>query len=180
MSLILRCLDDERKDVQMDRITGIFDGFDEAEKAVDELRELGLTENHIGILSRHPEGKEHEKAKEAGKGAAVGAGAGAVMGIAAAFIPGVGPFITAGVLTSWIGTTAGAAAAGAAVGGTAGGLAGLLSGNAEFSEEEAERYSEAVREGGVLVAVDVSGPVEEDRVLSTLIQHDAEVNVVHA
>ena len=161
----------------MQRVTGIFDEMESAERAVDELRAQGIDEERIGILSRHPEGDEHEAGKAAGKGAAVGAGAGAVMGIAASFIPGVGPFITAGVLTSWIGATAGGAAAGAAVGGTAGGLAGLLEERAEYPRDVAREYAGRVERGGVLVAVDTSGPVEEDEVMATFEQNGAELHV---
>jgi len=165
------------EEAEMQRATAIFDEYDRAEAAVDELREQGIPEERIGILTRHPEGEEHEDAKAAARGAEVGAGAGAVMGIAAAFIPGVGPFITAGVLTSWIGSVAGGAAAGAAVGGTSGALAGLLEEHAEYDSEEAEAYAEAVSEGGVLVTVDCRGPVESDRVLATFTQHGGMVEV---
>ncbi|MDP2481289.1 MAG: hypothetical protein Q8W51_06970 [Candidatus Palauibacterales bacterium] len=162
----------------MQRVTAIFDDMDEAEAAVDDLRSEGIDEDRIGLLTRHSgEDREHRDAKAAARGAEVGAGAGAIMGIAAAFIPGVGPFITAGVLTSWIGSVAGGAAAGAAVGGTTGALAGLLEEKAEYGPEEARAYAEAVSEGGVLVTVDTAGTVEEDEVLGTLTQHGGMVEV---
>lgn len=163
----------------MTRITGIFDDYEHAETAVDELRKEGVSDDEIGILKKKPEEEsEHEKAKATGRGAAVGAGTGALMGIAAAAIPGVGPFITAGVLTSWIGATAGTITAGAAVGGAAGALSGVLQEHADFPEEEAQRYAKRVDEGGVLVVVEPKGVVEESQVLATLERNDAAVNQV--
>jgi hypothetical protein len=68
-------------------------------------------------------------------------------------IPGVGPFITAGVLASALGATGGAVAAGAIVGGTSGALAGAFA-KAGYSKEEAEYLGSTIERGGVLVAVD--------------------------
>lgn len=160
----------------MERVTAIFDEMSDAEAAVAELRDEGIEDERIGILTRHPKGESPDSDRDAAiRGAEVGAGAGAVMGIAAAFIPGVGPFVTAGVLTSWLGSVAGGATAGAAVGGASGTLAGILEERAEYPSEEAEAYAEAIESGGVLVTVDTSGGMEEDEILSTFVQNDGRV-----
>jgi hypothetical protein len=106
----------------------------------------------------------------------VGAGAGVVLGIAAAAIPGVGPFITAGVLTSWMGATAGSMAAGAAAGGASGAPAGLLQERADFPRAEAEDLARRVHEGGILVTIDAVKGVDEDEVVLALENHDAYVH----
>jgi len=160
----------------MKRITGLFDDYDHAEAAVNALRKNGLTEEHIGVLAHQSHKKEHQKAKAVGRGAAVGAGAGVVLGIAAAAIPGVGPFITAGVLTSWMGATAGSMAAGAAAGGASGALAGLLQERADFPKTEAEDVARKVHEGGILVTVDVPKGVDEESVLTALANQGAYVH----
>ena len=89
----------------------------------------------------------------ASSGAAWGGVVGlAAFGLAALLIPGVGPFITAGVLASALGATGGAIASGAIVGGASGALAGAFA-KAGYSREEADFYGSTVERGGVLVAV---------------------------
>jgi hypothetical protein len=88
---------------------------------------------------------------DAAGSAAIGGLTGFIAGIAALAIPGVGPILAAGPLAAGI--------IGATVGAAAGGVVGALR-NHGVSEEEAEVYSEAVRRGATLVAVNTS----EDRV----------------
>ena len=144
----------------MARVTAIFDDRTQAERAVTELRRSGISDADISIVSRRPDdvevkgGAADDKTGERiGKGALAGAGVGTLFGLAALVIPGVGPFITAGVLASALGATGGAVAAGAIVGGTSGALAGAFS-KAGYSKEEAEYLGSTVERGGVLVAVD--------------------------
>jgi hypothetical protein len=93
------------------------------------LRNLGVRDAALSLVSRH-EPAGGGAAEGAGKGALAGAGVGTLFGLAAAFIPGIGPFITAGALASALGVTGGAAAAGAIVGGTSGAVAGRCPGPA--------------------------------------------------
>jgi uncharacterized membrane protein len=144
----------------MARVTAVFDDRTQAERAVAELRRSGISDNDISIVSRRPDdvevksGPVNDNAGERiGKGALAGAGVGTLFGLAALAIPGVGPFITAGVLASALGATGGAVAAGAIVGGTSGALAGAFA-KAGYSKEEAEYLGSTVERGGVLVAVD--------------------------
>jgi hypothetical protein len=157
----------------MARVTAVFDNQAQAERAVIELRRLGVTDTDLSFVARSEEeavaaGASPDTAgKRAAKGAAAGAGAGLLFGLAALAIPGVGPFITAGGLASALGTTGGALAAGAIVGGTSGAIAGALS-RAGYSREESEFYGPAVERGGVLVAVDTEGVVSPNETREVL------------
>jgi hypothetical protein len=151
----------------MSRVTAVFDDRAQAERAVNELRRLGVTDTDLSFVARSEDdavaaGAARDTAgKRAAKGAAAGAGAGLLFGLAALAIPGLGPFITAGGLASALGTTGGALASGAIVGGTSGAIAGALS-KAGYSREESEFYGPAVERGGVLVAVETEGVVSQD------------------
>jgi hypothetical protein len=157
----------------MSLVTAVFDDQAQAERAVTELKRLGVTDTDLSFVARSEEeavaaGAGPDTAgKRAAKGAAAGAGAGLLFGLAALAIPGIGPFITAGGLASALGTTGGALAAGAIVGGTSGAIAGALS-RAGYTREEAEFYGPAVERGGVLVAVDTEGVVSRDEALNVL------------
>ena len=159
----------------MARVTAVFDDRARAERAVTELRRLGVTDTDLSFVARNEEeavaaGAGADTAgKRAAKGAAVGAGAGLLFGLAALAIPGVGPFITAGGLASALGTTGGALAGGAIVGGTSGAIAGALS-RAGYSKEESDFYGPSVERGGVLVAVDTEGVVSADQAGEVLVR----------
>lgn len=165
----------------MTRISGIFNDYEHAEHAVDELRKLGISDKQIGVLTRHSTKQgEQSTAKAAERGAAVGAGAGALFGIAAAAIPAIGPFITAGVLTSWMGATAGAVVSGAAVGAGSGALASALQERADFPEKEAQKYADRIEHGGVLVVVSGNGELDQNEVRSRMESNEASVDMLKA
>jgi uncharacterized membrane protein len=160
----------------MARVTAIFDDRAAAERAISELRQFGITDARLSIVTRRtddaevPTERAHDSAGErVGKGALTGAGVGALFGLAALAIPGVGPFVSAGVLANALGATAGTVAAGALVGGTSGALAGALA-RAGFSKDEAEFYGPAIERGSVLVAVEAEDGLE-DRVRAILKRH---------
>lgn len=130
----------------MQTVTGLFDTREQARAAIEDLERAGIASDKISLVgSSKPE-------TEAGDGAAAGAGLGVLAGgtggllagLGLIAIPGVGPVVAAGWLA--------AMAAGAAAGGVAGGLVGALAGSG-VSKDEAELYTEGVRRGGVLVAV---------------------------
>lgn len=159
----------------MARVTAIFDDRSQAERAITDLRQYGIPDAKLSVVSRRQDDVEVERRGEVetsgtgervGKGAAAGAGLGALFGLAALAIPGVGPFVTAGVLSSALGATAGTVAAGAVVGGASGALAGALA-KAGYSKDEAEFYGPAVEQGNILVAVDADDGTE-DRVRAIL------------
>src|SRR5579862_6328556 len=113
-------------------LTGLFDSYGDATRAVQDLEAAGVSEADISIISSDAKGdraKEHQATKageDAGKGAGLGAAVGGAGGLLAGLglmaIPGVGPVVAAG----WLVATAVGAAGGAAVGAAAGGLVGAF------------------------------------------------------
>jgi hypothetical protein len=92
-------------------------------------------------------------ARGAVAGAATGAVVGGVLGAAAALVlPGIGPIVAVGLLT----TIFGGVAAGTAIGGIIGALTGL-----GISEEEARHYERLFHEGKAIVAVKPAGQEQE-------------------
>ena len=156
----------------MNRVAAVFDNRDDAERAVDWLRSRGVPNDNISVLARHEEdatavreraGAQRvdedpgsDMARGAGVGLAAGAGVGALFGLAAAMIPGIGPFITAGALATYLGAAGGGAAAGAIVGGTAGAIAGALS-KWGLDEADAKYYAKEIERGSFFVAADLTG-----------------------
>jgi hypothetical protein len=149
-------------------VSAVFDDRNDAERAVDWLRDNGVAETAVSIVGRHEgaytdtgyrdETDDDDTAEEVGKGTltgvGVGAGVGAIFGLAAAAIPGIGPFITAGALANVLGAAGGAAVAGATVGAASGGLAGALA-SWGVSENESRYYAGEVERGGTYVGVDL-------------------------
>ena len=147
----------------------IFDSRERAERAIHELREAGVPDEAISVISLHEGESEtrdgsgrvtetHGDTKGSGtaKGLGIGAGVGAVAGLGALLIPGIGPFIAAGALAETLGVAGSAAVVSGAVGAAAGGLTGALV-DYGLSREHAEHYEKRIRDGGVFVAVDTAG-----------------------
>lgn len=147
----------------------VFDSRDQAERAIDELREAGVPNEAISVVSFHDgetreeDGEGHvrsehsdDKASGALKGLGIGGAVGAVAGLGALLIPGVGPFIAAGALAETLGAAGSAAVVSGAVGAAAGGLTGALV-DYGLSREHAEHYERRVRDGGVFVGVETRG-----------------------
>jgi hypothetical protein len=155
------------------RITAVFDDRNHAEMAINELRNLGVTDAQLSYVSRDDTidttgANTTDAAGDVTKGTLAGAGVGALFGIGAALIPGVGPFITAGtLLSSVLGAIGGGAAAGAIVGGTTGLVASALA-RAGYEEPEARYYGEAVERGGILVAVE--SPLLDDATVRNVLE----------
>jgi hypothetical protein len=146
-------------------LTGLFDQYDDARRAVQDLEASGVPHRDISIVANNARGAHKadavasEAGEDAGKGAGIGAAVGGVGGLLAGLgllaIPGLGPVVAAG----WLAATAVGAVGGAAIGGAAGGLIGALT-HAGVPEEDAHVYAEGVRRGGSLV----TAKVEEDLV----------------
>ena len=141
-------------------LNGLFDRYDDAQRAVSDLEAAGIPHRDISIVANNARG-DHAvgtRAENAGEDAGIGAGAGAAIGgvggllagLGLLAIPGLGPVVAAG----WLAATAVGAAGGAVVGGAAGGLVGALTG-AGVSEDDANVYAEGVRRGGTLVTAKV-------------------------
>lgn len=133
---------------------GVFEDRMAAERAVSELEQAGFSSREVGFVLRGSDVVQGGMATDAvgtkdGVGAVKGLVAGGVTGgilgaAAALLIPGAGPVLAAGILT----TALGAAGAGAAVGGILGAMSGL-----GLSEEEAVYYENELRCGRAIVAV---------------------------
>ncbi len=161
-------------------IAGLFDRYDDAQRAVKDLEAAGVPHRDISIVAHDSRDKANaetvasDAAADAGAGAGVGAvigGAGGLLaGLGLLAIPGLGPVVAAG----WLVATAVGAAGGAAIGGVAGGLVGALT-QAGVPEEDAHIYAEGVRRGGSLVTAKV-----DDGLVATaraILSDDRTVNV---
>ena len=160
-------------------VSAVFDNQSEAESAVRELRQLGVSDSALSVIARHEGaggdygGASTHEVKEKGegliKGALGGAGVGALLGIAALAIPGVGPLAAAGAIAA--SAVPEAVAIGAGAGALAGGLSGLLTKHG-VSEEDAGYYEGHINEGGIFVSVDTGdGSVSADQVRDILYRY---------
>ena len=126
--------DTNAEDEKMEVVTGVFKSRDNAEKAVSQLRALGIPDQRIGIISpgrasadtvekgvpvTDTEDPGMGRAMGAAVGGAMGAAGGATLGLAVATlaIPGIGPVIAFGMVGAALMGLVGAAA-GSAVGDT--------------------------------------------------------------
>ncbi|MCY7391543.1 MAG: general stress protein [Leptolyngbyaceae cyanobacterium CAN_BIN12] len=151
------------------RAVGIFYSHQEAENALNGLRDAGFAMNQVSIIAKDAErldqrdriGETHvqeltetthvdEGAKTgAAAGGAAGGLTGLLVGLGTLAIPGVGPIMLAGAAATAIATTLAGGAIGAAAGGLVGGLIGL-----GIPEERARVYHDHVVRGNYLVIVD--------------------------
>lgn len=149
-------------------LIGVFPGYAEARRTVEELRRAGYRDDQIGVLGpdrgevtssgggsglpNDPLGTHWEEG--AGIGAAAGATAGAGLGLAvlAGVIPPLGPVIAGGTLIALLAS----AGAGAATGTAVGGILGL-----GIPEDHARVYEGELRAGRVLVTVRPEGGQDE-------------------
>ncbi|MCC7367798.1 MAG: general stress protein [Chloroflexi bacterium] len=148
-----------------DTVVAVFDERDDAQDAINALRDAGFLADDISILARDRDTAGRladDTGTEAATGAATGALAGGLLGgvagwlvgIGALAIPGVGPIIAAGPIAAALG--------GAAIGATTGGIIGALTG-AGIPEDEARYYDTEFRRGGIVVTVQARGRFDEAR-----------------
>lgn len=154
-------------------IIAVFDNLEKATQAVNALLDARFTKNDISVLVNDADRAYFEKydeypaplqeiTKGAAGGALLGGLTGLLTGLLALLIPGVGPVIAIGpIAASLFG-----AGMGAAAGGLVGGLVDL-----GMERELANSYAEAIRRGGVLVAVRALGD-HNQRALQILNQFD--------
>lgn len=152
-------------------LSRLYSDYASAERVVNELKAAGLPDDDIGVITRTSSQRMHNAGtgnsgdvidrdgdgtddraetaeKGAGVGAALGGAAGLLAGLGVFALPGIGPVVAAGWISS--------ALAGAVTGGAAGGVIGALI-EAGHSENEAGLYADGVSRGGTLVTVRVSG-----------------------
>ena len=143
-------------------ISAVFDSHAEAERAVNELRSLGVRDNDLSVVAQ--DGRTTTTSTGDGevtdehhgnvlRGILGGGALGAGLGIAALAIPGVGPLVAAGAIAA--SAIPGAAAIGAAAGAVGGSLNEVFTSHG-VSEEDAGYYSQHVSTGGVFVSVDTA------------------------
>jgi len=107
-----------------------------------------------------------DAAKGAAGGAGIGVGLGILLGIAAVMVPGVGLVAGAGALV------AGLAAATGVAGGIAGGVYGYLA-DLGIPEQNARLLGDHLKEGGVVLHVEVSGNIADDEIVRILTKYGA-------
>jgi uncharacterized protein (TIGR02271 family) len=146
-------------------VVGVFDDHSAAQRAVNELKRMGFTDDQIGVISHNRSDRTADQTGDddesyvgegAAAGLATGAGLGALwgLGIIAGVLPAIGPAIAGGTLAAILSS----AAAGAAAAGLAGALVGL-----GMSKEEAEYYEGEFKSGRTLVTVKAGGRNTEAR-----------------
>lgn len=146
-----------------DMVVAVFDDREDAQDAIQALRDAGFTADNISFMARDRDTAGRladETGTEMAAGAATGALAGGLLGgvagwlvgIGALAIPGVGPIIAAGPIAAALG--------GAAIGAAGGGVVGALTG-AGVPEHEAKYYDEEFRRGGIVVTVHAAGRYTE-------------------
>lgn len=158
----------------MEVVTGVFESRADAERAVNELRGLGVAAEKVGLLTPDSRSDSVERGvpiadtEEPGMGSAMGAAVGGAMGaaggatlglaVATLAVPGVGPVIAFGMI-------------GAALLGTFGAAAGSAVGDSVEEElgegvphEDVYIYKDALRNGrSILVAYVIDDQADHAR-----------------
>jgi len=142
-----------------------------AERAVSELRRLGIGDAHLSVIAHHGgttttrsgDGEiTDEHHRNVIRGILGGGALGAGLGVAALAIPGVGPLAAAGAIAA--SAVPEAVGIGAVLGALGGSMNEVLTKHG-VSEEDAGYYGDRLKTGGVLVTVDdaagSSGEVQE-------------------
>lgn len=143
-------------------IAGLFEDQAQAARAIEDLQAAGIPADRIGLVTQdRQEAQELDKqygthsAEAAIGGGLIGGAAGALLaGTGALVIPGIGPFISGGILAT--------ALVGGAAGWLVGGLAGL-----GIPREEAVYYEDRVQQGATLLTIDPQGRDAEVRQILT-------------
>jgi hypothetical protein len=161
------------KDIIMTQASALFDTHSEAERAVSELRTLGLSDNDLSIIAHHGgttttrsgDGEiTDEHHRNVIRGILGGGALGAGLGVAALAIPGVGPLAAAGAIAA--SAVPEAVGIGAALGAIGGSLNEVLTKHG-VSKEDADYYGGRLKDGGVLVTVGDTG-LDAERVREVL------------
>lgn len=144
-------------------VSAIFDSNAEAERAVSELRQLGVNDSSLSLIAQS---KGTMTTREGGgeitdeehtnilRGILGGGALGAGLGVAALAIPGVGPLAALGAIA------ASAVPEAVAIGAVAGAAAGTFNEALKkhgVSDEDSAYYGDRLKDGGVLVTVDATG-----------------------
>ncbi|MDR7865522.1 MAG: general stress protein [Sporomusaceae bacterium] len=127
-------------------VIGVFDSKNQAEQAIQALRQQGFTNENISIVTKKGgqqkggEYVEDDITDGALTGGTLGGIGGLILGAGALAIPGVGPIVAAGPIAAALG--------GAVAGGVAGGLIDW-----GIPAEVSRRYEQQVAQGGILAVI---------------------------
>lgn len=140
--------------------SAIFDSHAEAERAVNEIRRLGVDDARLSVIAHHggtttttnAEGEvTDEQHRNVLRGILGGGALGAGLGVAALAIPGVGPLAAAGAIAA--SAVPEAMGIGAAIGAIGGTMNEVLTKHG-ISDEDAHYYSGRMKDGAVVVTVE--------------------------
>ena len=157
----------------MTQASAYFDSHAEAERAVSELRSLGISDTDLSVIAHHGgtttarsgDGEiTDEHHRNVLRGILGGGALGAGLGVAALAIPGVGPLAAAGAIAA--SAVPEAVGIGAAIGAIGGSLNETLTKHG-VSEEDASYYGDRLKSGGALVTVP-DGVADESQVREVL------------
>jgi hypothetical protein len=168
----------------MKAVSGVFGSREDARKAINEIRTLGITDNRIGLVTPGSDGDQLEaglpvsdteqpgmgRAMGAAVGGAMGAAGGATLGLAVATlaVPGIGPVLAFGMVGAALLGVVGAAA-GSAVGDTV---------EEELGEgiphEDVYLYEDALRHNKSVLVVYAKDDDQADRVQEIFTEFGAE------
>lgn len=158
-------------------IIAVYDEFQQAERAVEDLVNHGYRRENISLITNDSSGEyqryvesldtdvDDDDSMDADEGFGFGAVIGTLTGLGIALLPGVGPVFALGPLGAALISGIGAAS-GAATGGLVAGLTDIGA-----DEDTAQLYSETVRRGGTLLVIRVAEE-NEDEVMSILNDYD--------
>ena len=167
----------------MRTVAGIFNSYADAGRAVDNLRTIGIPEDHINLLAPDTSSEELDAAvpttetEQPGMGKALGGWAGGALGVAGGmhigaaaaslFVPGVGPVIAAGII-------------GAALLGAGGATVGAMAGDAVedniaegLPHDELYVYEDALRQGRTVVIAVTDDDAQGEAARSVMAQAGA-------
>lgn len=152
----------------MKTIIATYANADNANKAIEALHGIGLTNEEISVMTLDSQaqgelpGSEVAKATDnaahgALQGAKLGLVGGLLVGVAALTIPGLGPLLAVGPLASALGVTGvlGTAVTGAGIGTAVGGIGAMVTSLVKMglAETEATAIDADLRAGAVVVSV---------------------------
>lgn len=153
--------------MQKQIVAAIFEDITKAERAIAELRQTGIREKAVSIVTMQQDNGRHASTTDGtvveqtaasrgagiGMGVATGGAVGVIAGLVAIAIPGLAPFIAAGAIGEAFGAAGSALLMSGAVGATAGGLTGALA-DYGMDRKDAEAFERRIRRGATLVTVE--------------------------
>ena len=151
-------------------VVSVFDRMQDADAAYTELQSAGFSHESLSLVRRQegirPEfGVEETQTKKTTEtGVSAGVVIGGIAGLVALAIPGIGPLLAVGPIAF--------ALTGAVAGGALGGLLGSFAGLG-IPTDHAKAYEDAVRAGGVFVAVKAADQNAAQHATDILAKHGA-------